>query len=66
MSGEHSIDRDRLLESFAADLALAAYRVALPAARPGNWVDLELAIWRSLAEKVESWGQQNCLEAANR
>jgi hypothetical protein len=66
MSGENSADRDALLETFAAELTLAAYRVALPTTMEGNWVDLELGLWRALAEQVKSWGQHNFLEAANR
>jgi hypothetical protein len=66
MRGENSVDRDALLESFVAELTLAAYRVALPTTMEGNWVDLELGLWRALAEKVKSWGQHNCLEPVNR
>ena len=66
MNGENSADRDALLETFAAELTLAAYRVALRARTQGTWLDLELGLWRALAEKVKTWGQENCLGAANR
>jgi hypothetical protein len=49
-------DRDRLLENFAADLTVAAYRVALRHGTAGTWVDLELDLWRALADTVKSWG----------
>ena len=66
MNGETSVNRDALLETFAAELTLAAYRVALRSRTQGTWLDLELGLWRALAEKVKMWGQENCLGAANR
>jgi hypothetical protein len=66
MAGEGSVHRDALLETFAADLTLAAYRVALQARPEGTWLDLELALWKALAEKVKTWGQENGLGAAHR
>jgi hypothetical protein len=66
MNGEDSVNGDALLETFAAELALAAYRVALRARTQGTWLDLELALWSALAEKVKTWGQENSLGAANR
>jgi hypothetical protein len=54
MNGEESVNRDALLETFAADLTLAAYCVALRARTQGTWLDLELALWRALAEKVNT------------
>jgi hypothetical protein len=58
-------NRDALLEAFAAELALAAYRVALRTRTEGTWLDLELGLWRALADKVKRWGQENGLGAAN-
>jgi hypothetical protein len=52
------VNRDALLESFAADLTLAAYRVALRTRTRGTWLDLELDLWRALAETVETWGEE--------
>ena len=66
MKGEDSVDRDALLEAFAAELTLAAYRVALQSRTQGTWLDLELDLWRALAEKVMTWGQEKCLSASNR
>jgi hypothetical protein len=51
------VDRDALLESFAADLTLAAYRVALRPRTRGSWLDLELDLWNALAEMVKTWGE---------
>jgi hypothetical protein len=40
------------LDNLAADLASAAYRVALERVAPGSWIDLELEIWRSVRETL--------------
>ena len=53
MNGENSVNRDALLETFAAELTLAAYCVALRARTQGTWLDLELGLWSALAEKVK-------------
>jgi hypothetical protein len=50
------INRDLLLESFTAELTLAAYRVALRTRTQGTWLDLELDLWRELADTVKTWG----------
>jgi hypothetical protein len=52
------VDRDALLESFAADLTVAAYRVALRSRTRGAWLDLELDLWRALADTVKTWGKE--------
>jgi hypothetical protein len=52
-------NRDALLETFAAELTLAAYRVALRTRTTGTWLDLELDLWGALADTVNTWG--NCL-----
>ena len=49
-------DRDAPLESLAAELTFAAYRVALHTRTGGSWLDLELDLWRALADTVETWG----------
>ena len=54
---ETPVDRDALLESFAAELTLAAYRVALRTRMQGTWLDLELDLWRALADTVKTWGR---------
>jgi hypothetical protein len=66
MNCENSVDRDALLETFAAELTLAAYCVALRARTQGTWLDLELGLWRVLAAQVKMWGQENCFGAAHR
>jgi hypothetical protein len=52
------VDRDDPLQSLAAELNLAAYRVALGTRTGGTWLDLELGLWRALADTVETWGTQ--------
>jgi hypothetical protein len=49
------VDREARLETFAAELTLAAYRVALRNRARGTWLDLELDLWRTLADKVKTW-----------
>jgi hypothetical protein len=51
-----SPDWDTLLVVFAAELTNAAYRVALQHGIAGSWVDLELDLWKALAETVQEWG----------
>ena len=51
-----AVDRDALLDTFAAELTLAAYRVALRTRTGGTWLDLELDLWRALADTVKTWG----------
>jgi hypothetical protein len=52
------VDRDAQLESIAAELALVAYRVALRTRAQGTWLDLELDLWRELADTVKTWGME--------
>jgi hypothetical protein len=52
------VNRDALLETFAAELTLAAYRVALRTGAPGNWLDLELDLWKALADTVKTWERE--------
>jgi hypothetical protein len=66
MNGENSVNRDGFLETFVAELTLAAYRVALRTRTQGTWLDLELGLWSALAEKVKRWDQENGLGAAKR
>ena len=44
-----------LLANFAAELTNAAYPIALRHGIEGSWVDLELDLWRVLAETVKKW-----------
>ena len=50
------VNRDAMLETLAAELTLAAYRVALRTRQAGTWLDLELALWRTLADTARTWG----------
>jgi hypothetical protein len=52
-------DWDALLEDFAAELTRAAYRVALRHGTAGTWLDLELDLWRALADTVKQWGRES-------
>ena len=51
-----SCDWDTLLVAFAAELTNAAYRVALQHGIAGSWVDLELDLWKVMAERIQDWG----------
>jgi sRNA-binding carbon storage regulator CsrA len=44
-----------LLETFAAELADAAYAIALRARTENSWIDLELNLWKTLAKTVQRW-----------
>jgi hypothetical protein len=52
------VNPDALLETLAAELTLAAYRVALRTRVEGTWLDLELDLWRALADTTKTWGHQ--------
>ena len=41
------VNREAQLETFAAELTLAAYRIALQTGTGGTWLDLELELTRS-------------------
>jgi hypothetical protein len=47
-----------LCEAFVAELTSAAYHVAL---RHGasTWLDLQLRLWRTLADTVEEWERKS-------
>jgi hypothetical protein len=55
---ETPVNRDALLETFAAELTVAAYRVALRTTRQDAWLDLQLDLWRALADTVKTWGRE--------
>lgn len=54
MTTEHSTTNDTatLLAVFAADLADAAYAVVLRHGIGGSWIDVQLEVWRALAETI--------------
>jgi hypothetical protein len=51
-------DRDILFADFAAELTAAAHSVALRRGVGGRWLDLQLDLWRVLAEAVKRCGQK--------
>ena len=51
-------NRDALRLTFAAELTLVAYRVALRHGPGSTWVDLELDLWRALTETVTKWERE--------
>jgi hypothetical protein len=59
MNGDSNppVNRDALLETFAAELTYAAYRVALRTGTQGTWLDLQLDLWKALAETVRTWDE---------
>jgi hypothetical protein len=59
-------DADHALETFAARLAVTAYRVAVRHGASGRWIDLELDLWRVLADAVETWVQESLSEVEDR
>jgi len=60
MNGADSTAGDRgiPLESLAAELTSAAHAVALRQGVGGKWLDLQLDLWRSLAETVRLRGRE--------
>jgi len=56
INSENAVNRDAPLEVFAAELTVAAYRVALRTSKQAAWLDPQLGPWRALAEKVKTWG----------
>ena len=50
-----SFSRHSRQETLIADVTVAVYQLVLREARPSNWLDLELALWRVVRNCVESW-----------
>jgi hypothetical protein len=63
MSDNHGAPctRDPQLENFAAELTGAVYPVALRHGFRASWLDLELGLWRALAEAVNKAGRETSL-----
>jgi hypothetical protein len=51
-------DRDARLENFAAELTRAAYPLVLRRGPKDAWLQLELALWRALAETIRKWARK--------
>jgi hypothetical protein len=50
--------RDARLENYAAELTRAAYPLMLRHGMRGSWIEVELGLWRALAETVRRWARQ--------
>jgi hypothetical protein len=44
-----------LVETFAAGLTAAVYLVALRHGPGESWIELELALWKAVADTVDEW-----------
>jgi len=60
MNNRHTTqsDQDVLLDTFAAELTVAAYPIALKYGVSGSSLDLELEIWKALTELVRKRGHE--------
>ena len=50
-------DRDAWIDDFAAELTNVAYPVLLHHGLHGSWIEVELGLWKSLAETIRAWSQ---------
>jgi sRNA-binding carbon storage regulator CsrA len=46
------------LETLAAELADAAYTIALRARAENSWINLELSLWKAIAKTVKLWAME--------
>ncbi len=53
-----ALDRDIGLENFAAELTSAVYPLVLRRGPRERWVQVELGLWRALAETAQRWARQ--------
>ena len=53
--------RDPALEDFAAELTQAVYPIVLRQRPKGSWLDLELNLWRILAQTIQATADANPL-----
>jgi hypothetical protein len=51
-------EQRRSIDDFVAELTQAAYPVALRHAGGEGWLDLELDLWRVMAQTVKKWEQR--------
>jgi hypothetical protein len=58
-SASATADREALLDTFVAELTRAAYDVALRHRAAATWLELELDLWRALADSVKQWGRKS-------
>ena len=52
-------DRERQIDSLTAELASAAYSVALRHEQPKAWLELELDLWNAVRAATHKWEQIN-------
>jgi hypothetical protein len=60
-----SCNRDPQLENTAAELTSAIYPLVLRQGLRGSWLDLELGLWRAMAETVKKVGRESSLPPSN-
>jgi hypothetical protein len=58
-------DRDTEVENLAAELTTAIYPIALGHGMVGLWIQVELGLWRGLAETVKKWGRERPRSASS-
>jgi hypothetical protein len=49
------------LDEFVADLTEAAYPIALRQQKGENWLDLQMSLWKVMAQTVKKWEQRSAL-----
>jgi hypothetical protein len=54
-----SFSRHSRQEALIADVTVAVYQLVLREARPSNWLDLQLALWHVVRNRVEAWGSMD-------
>ena len=58
-NGQVDHDREHLIDSLTAELASAAYSVALRQEQPKAWLELELDLWNAVRAATHEWEQRN-------
>src|SRR5437868_2539314 len=51
-------ERDVRIENFAAELTRAVYPLVLRRGLRGSWLEVELGLWRAVAQTVEKWARK--------
>ena len=64
LRNQRSFERDHDLDDFVAELTEAAYPVALRHKGSKEWLDLQLDLWKVLAQTVKKWEQRSNLPLA--
>ena len=55
MNARPAKDDTRLVETFAAELTVAVYSVALRHGPAEKWLELELGLWKAIAHSLDRW-----------